>query len=325
VDPAIIAVQIVRAPPRPPHLRPFARAKSRRVLGPNRWTMAPVRLSPGNPADAVRPAVDFAVDFARPSVHGKDRVREIILRLTEGTTPIPKLAAEFAISASRVHSIAKEAVGKGLLDKVPGVRPNTYRPGPNLLRRVLNPSTAASAATLKSPPMRHRAFTLRAHALQVALSVLNLDRADLSAWTAGRPSPAGRTHSFDAGGLKMQLRGRSMLVVSVPPLSLEVAVDALGEAEACIRSYVSEHVDVARKVARERYRVVAGSPGRWYRPPHFALERYPGVPEGVGYMASFWVDSSLGPAEVEASNLRTIEALMAAGNDISRNLSMSTF
>ncbi len=290
----------------------------------------PAATVPSASPAGVIPDVGFDVDFARRWFRRGERPRRVILRLAEGTVPIPRIAEEEGVTPQAVYSIAERAVRDGLLTRIPGRRPCIFRPGARLLERVQTPAVSSSELSVKSPPVRHGpvsplSFTLRVHALQVSLPVLSLDRADLSAWTAGKPSPVGRTYTTRADGLALTLHGRSVLVVSVPALVLEVTVGTLGEAEARFRAYVAERVTLARKVAHERYGVVAGAPGTWYRPPHFGLERYPAVPEGVAYDVTFWVDSSLGPSEAESSSIETTRILMAAANDLYRDLALSTF
>ncbi len=260
--------------------------------------------------------VDTGVDIALPP--RSRRPRRIMLRLAEGTTPIPKLAREYGLSRSAVYSIADRAVKKGLLDRLPGLWPNTYRPGPNMLENALMRHKRLSPENGAS-----RAFTVRSHALQVSLPVVSLDGADMAAWTSW-PTKTGTMWKLETGTPRMQLRGRS-LVVSVPEISLEATEETIEAAEERIREHVTTYIVLAHKIVHEKYHIVTGSPAHWYRPPHFAIERHPGVPEGVSYTVSFWVDSSLGPAEVESTKIETIESLMAVGNRISRSLSMSTF
>src|SRR3989442_1905741 len=70
-----------------------------------------------------------ALDVAFSSL---PRPRRIILRLSDGLTPIPKLAREYHISEQRIRAIAKAAEKRNEVERIGTFRPVTYPRGPSL-------------------------------------------------------------------------------------------------------------------------------------------------------------------------------------------------
>jgi len=271
-----------------------------------------------------------ALDVAFSSL---PRPRRIILRLSEGLTPIPKLAREYHISEQRVRSIANKAVERHELERIGTFRPVTYRAGPNLQ----NNGFMGHEERGHEEPVALVTLPVRFHALQAMLTVTDLTRADLSDWKTWdtKRGKMART-KLRGSGLGVQLRGSDhpILVVDLPAVSVDVPYAdhnglemCISNAVATVKERVTSSVHVAAQTCREKYGIVTKGPATWYRPPEIAIERFPGLPSNARYRIAYvWVDSSSGNTEAETDSLPALHELMSIANRINFGLSsIATF
>jgi len=268
--------------------------------------------------------VDIGVYFIR-----KQRRERIVRLLATGLVPIPKIAKKFGVSRQAIYSIAKRAERRGEIERLPGIWPNTYRPGPNFPE---NPIMGHDA-----PHPKRGTLPVRFHALQAKVPV-DLRRADLSAWTSW-DTTRGRMYAtaLPTRGrpLRVQIRGSAhpILVVSIPSITMDVPYGEgnslemhISNAIDTVKRRVFEETTLAIRTCREKYGVVTTGLATWYRQPEIAIERFPSLPAGVRYRIAYvWVDSSPGHTEVETDSIPALQELMAIANRVSLRLSMSTF
>src|SRR5947209_2613008 len=112
------------------------------------------------------------------------RPRRIILRLSEGLTPIPKLAREYHISQQRIRFIAKAAEKRNELERIGTFRPVTYRAGPNLYRNGFMGHEEHGHENPVANDRETATLPVRFHALQAKVPVTDLTHADLTGWTS---------------------------------------------------------------------------------------------------------------------------------------------
>ena len=275
-----------------------------------------------------------ALDVAFTSL---PRPRRIILRLSDGLTPIPKLAREYHISEQRIRSIAKAAEKRNELERIGTFRPVTYRGGPNLYRNGFMGHEGDGHESPVANGKETATLPVRFHALQAKVAVTDLTGADLNGWSTW-DTKRGKMASTTLKGchLKVQLRGTEhpILVVDMPALSVDVPYAdgnglemCISNAVAMVKERVASNVHVASQTCREKYGIVTKGPATWYRPPEIAIERFPGLPKNARYRIAYvWVDSSVGNTEAETDSLPTLHELMSIANRIHFGLStLATF